>query len=85
MKRKWPKIKIINFAAVDRTVLEALREIDLKIGYLTSLVESFIGGRRIPPPQQLPGEEEVNFIPLDSIEDLSPTAAAILKADFYHV
>ncbi|XP_049330309.1 uncharacterized protein LOC111189722 [Astyanax mexicanus] len=59
-----------HVSAVDRTVLEALREIDLKIGYLTSLVESFIGGRRILPPQQLAGEEEVNFIPLNSIEDL---------------
>ncbi|XP_049334585.1 uncharacterized protein LOC111193616 isoform X2 [Astyanax mexicanus] len=58
-----------HVSAVDRTVLEALREIDLKIGYLTSL-ESFIGGRRILPTQQLAGEEEVNFIPLNSIEDL---------------
>ncbi|KAG9267240.1 hypothetical protein AMEX_G18063, partial [Astyanax mexicanus] len=54
---------------VDRTVLEALREMDLKINYLTSLVESFMGGRRIPPPQQLP-VDEMNFIPLNSEEDL---------------
>ncbi|XP_062846253.1 uncharacterized protein LOC134326808 isoform X3 [Trichomycterus rosablanca] len=65
-------------APVDRTVLEALREMDLKINYLTSLVESLVGGRRILPPQQQ-DDEDLNVIPLDSVEALENLEERLLS------
>ncbi|KAL7883461.1 hypothetical protein SRHO_G00011190 [Serrasalmus rhombeus] len=65
--------------AVDRTVLEALREMDLKTTYLTSLVESFVGGRRILPPQQVQDEEEMNIFPLNSVETLEDLEKRLLN------
>ncbi|XP_062865614.1 uncharacterized protein LOC134328450 [Trichomycterus rosablanca] len=65
-------------APVDRTVLEALKEMDLKINYLTSLVESLVGGRRILPPQQQ-DDEDLNVIPLDSVEALEHLEERLLS------
>ncbi|XP_076848711.1 uncharacterized protein LOC143496047 isoform X3 [Brachyhypopomus gauderio] len=62
--------------AVDRT--EALREMDLKITYLTSLVESLVGGRRILSPQQVQDEEEMNVFPLNSMEALEDLEKRLL-------
>ncbi|XP_062864209.1 uncharacterized protein LOC134325932 isoform X5 [Trichomycterus rosablanca] len=61
-----------------RTVLEALRKMDLKINYLTSLVESLVCGRRILPPQQQ-DDEDLNVIPLDSVEALENLEERLLS------
>ncbi|XP_062864423.1 uncharacterized protein LOC134326151, partial [Trichomycterus rosablanca] len=51
---------------------------DLKINYLTSLVESLVGGRRILPPQQQ-DDEDLNVIPLDSVEALENLEERLLS------
>ncbi|XP_037399474.1 uncharacterized protein LOC119264765 isoform X2 [Pygocentrus nattereri] len=79
--QQGPSRRFINnqCTPVDRTVLEALREMDLKITYLTSLVESFVGGRRILPPQQVQDEEEMNIFPLNSMETLEDLEKRLLN------
>ncbi|KAL7883476.1 hypothetical protein SRHO_G00011340, partial [Serrasalmus rhombeus] len=79
--QQGPSRRFINnqCTPVDRTVLEALREMDLKITYLTSLVESFMGGRRILPPQQVQDEEEMNIFPLNSMETLEDLEKRLLN------
>ncbi|KAL7883501.1 hypothetical protein SRHO_G00011590 [Serrasalmus rhombeus] len=52
---------------------------DLKTTYLTSLVESFVGGRRILPPQQVQDEEEMNIFPLNSMETLEDLEKRLLN------
>ncbi len=61
---------IFFIAAVERTILETLEKMDMKINHLTSLVQSLVGNRRVVPQMQMAEEEEGGVFPLASTADL---------------
>ncbi|XP_046881737.1 uncharacterized protein LOC124471310 isoform X3 [Hypomesus transpacificus] len=63
----WPRYPTTQCTPFERVLQEAIREMDIRIGHLTSMVESLVQGRHRGQPQQ---EDDCFQIPLMDTEAL---------------
>ncbi|XP_048064220.1 uncharacterized protein LOC125278868 isoform X2 [Megalobrama amblycephala] len=66
--RRWSCITE-QCTPVERTILETLNELDMKINHLTSVVQSLVGNSRLNAPVLVVDSED-NVFPLTSMEEL---------------